>query len=162
MNSIEETLEASLLSTKFEHQALVITILNDQKDSFSPQSSLFDFSQTSNPPNKVMNSLQGSNAALNDQREIWETSDSAPSTAIHDSKTPQKIKIPTPGSSKSAERKYNILIDPAFLTSSVVPPTLELSLKSHLHSGHSLTSQLSAGKIQFKPEATTLFKVSTP
>ena len=60
MNTIEETLEAYLLSTKFEHQSLVITVPKNYKESDSPQSSLSDFSQIIKHFTKVKNSLNGS------------------------------------------------------------------------------------------------------
>ena len=45
MNTTENALETSLRSTEFEHQAPVITVTNDYKDTVPPQSSLYILSQ---------------------------------------------------------------------------------------------------------------------
>ena len=89
-------------------------------------------------------------------------SSSAPLNPIHDSETPQKTKTSATDSSKSTNRKNNILTDPAFLASSLKRPTLKSSSKPDLFRDGSLTSQLSTEKIRHKPQLISLHKVSTP
>ena len=91
MSSTEKTLEASLQSTEFEHQALVITVPNDYEETVSPQSSFSDFSQIKTPFTEVNNSLHGSNASLDDEMEFHEPSKDAPLIVKNVSKTPQKL-----------------------------------------------------------------------
>ena len=45
MSTTEQNLEASLPSTEFQHQAVVITVLIDSKTTVSSQSSLSDLSR---------------------------------------------------------------------------------------------------------------------
>ena len=114
MSSTEKTLKVSLLSTELGHQALMTTLPKYCKEPVSPQSSLSDFSQNTPQFTEVNDSFHGSNASLNDEMEIHETSTSAPLTVIHDSKTPQKNKNFAADSSESPKRKYNILTNPPF------------------------------------------------
>ena len=79
---------------------------NYYKEVVSPESPLSDFSRNFNPFTEVKNFLHGSNASLNDGMESQGASSSAPSTVIHDSKTPQKNCASD--SSKSQKRKYII------------------------------------------------------
>ena len=74
----------------------------------------------------------------------------------------RKNKVSAPASSKVPERKQNISKDPPFFNSNIMPPTLKLLSKPHLHSYVSLTTQLSTEKFQFKPQLTSLYKLSTP
>ena len=58
--------------------------------------------------------------------------------------------------------KHNILKDPAFLTSNVLPLTLSPSSKAVFHGDGSLTTQLWNEKFQFESQPTSLYMVSTP
>ena len=84
-------MDASLASTEFEHQALVITVPNEFKETVGPQSSLSDLLQNTTPFTESKNSLLGSNVSLIDEMEIQGAFSSASSTVIHDSKF-RKIK----------------------------------------------------------------------
>ena len=74
--------------------------------------------------------------------EVQEAYSSAPLTAIHDSKTPQK-KNSAPVFSKSPKRKNKFSADRAVLTSNVRLPTLKPLSKTDLQREDSLTPQLS-------------------
>ena len=91
-----------------------------------------------------------------------EASSSAPLTVIRESKIPQKNKVSASDSSKYQKMKYNVWTDPALLTSNVMRFTLKPSMKHDLHRDDPLTSQLSTEKLQFKPQLTSLYMVSTP
>ena len=89
-------MDVSFPSTEFEHQALMITMLNDYKKLVSPQSSLLDFSQKITPFTGVKKSLHGSDASLNDAMENHKAFRSSTTTVIHEPKTPKKnLKICT-------------------------------------------------------------------
>ena len=88
--------------------------------------------------------------------ETQEASGKVPTTARSPLSSLIKKQICALDSSKSLERKLNTLNDPAFLTSIVMPPTIKLSEKPDLHRDDSLTSQLSAETLQFKPQLTSL------
>ena len=70
--------------------------------------------------------MHGSYTFLTDEMKTQEVSSIAPSTGQKDWKKPQKNKNCEPDSSKSPKRKNNILNDPAFLISNVMPPTFNL------------------------------------
>ena len=157
MSTTENALEASLPSTEFEQQVLMITV-PEHKETLSPESSLSDLSQKTTLFSDIRISLQGFNASLKGEMENQEASSSTPSNVIDDSKTPRKIKNSAPDSSKPPENKNNILTDPAILTSIVMPDPAILTLSQNLdlHRDDSLTSELTAEKFQFKPHLTLL------
>ena len=70
MRTTEKALEVSLPSSEFEHQALMITVPNDNKELVSTQSSRSDFSRNITPFTEVKHSLHGSNASLKDELEV--------------------------------------------------------------------------------------------
>ena len=92
MSATENAKEVSLPSLDFEHQALINTVPNEYKERVSPQGSFSDFSQNTAPISEVKNSLEASNASLNDKMQFQGASNSAPLTATDDSKTLQNIK----------------------------------------------------------------------
>ena len=94
--------------------------------------------------------------------EVKEASSKASLTVIEDSKSPQKIRNSDFDSSKSPKRKYNFSIDPAFLISNIMYPTLKPSLQPDLHRNDYLTFQVSTEKYQFEPQLKSLYMVSTP
>ena len=71
------------------------------------------------------------------------------------------LKTSGPDSSKSPKKKSNVLTDPAFLTSKVMPPTLKPLSEPALHRDDSLTFQISTLKFQVKSQRTSLSMVST-
>ena len=83
-------MEASLLFTNFENQALAITVPNDYTETFSSQSSLSDLSQKTTPFTEVKNSLHVSNASLK-KIEFQKTSSCAASTVKSDTKPKGEI-----------------------------------------------------------------------
>ena len=90
LSATEKGLDVFFPSTEFEHQALMITVLNDYKELVSPQSSLWDFSQKITPFTGVKKSLHGSDAPLKDAMEIQQAFRSSTLTVIHEPKTPKK------------------------------------------------------------------------
>ena len=105
----------SLLSTVFESQALVITILNDFKETVSPQTSLLDLWQKTVPFAQVKNFLLGFNTSVIAEMETQETSGSAASTVKSDSETPQNIETRGTDFSESPKKNGNVFNDLAFL-----------------------------------------------
>ena len=162
MSITEKTLEVSLSSTKFESQALVITVRIDYKETVSPQSSHSDFSHNANPNIGNKNSLHGSYTSLLDKMETQDVPGIVLSTARNDSKNPKKNLNLDPDSSKSTMRKIINLKDSAFLNSKIMPPTLKPSRKPNLDRDDSWTSHLSTEKFQFRCHLTSLYMVSTP
>ena len=103
-----KTLEASLPSTEFEHQALLInvpkdhkTVSNECKAIFLSQISLSDLLHKSTPVIEVQSSLYGSSASSNGEKETPEASKSALSTVENDLETPQEKETFQPDFSKS-------------------------------------------------------------
>ena len=90
MSTPEIILEASRPFTDCENQALVITVPNDYKETFSSQSSLSDLSQNTTPFIEVKNSLHVSNESLKETDFQKKTSSCVPSTVKSDSEPPQK------------------------------------------------------------------------
>ena len=120
-------MEISLPFIEFESQTLVITVTSVYKGTLSPQSSLSDLLQNRNPPTELKNSLHGSFTSLTDEMQTQDASCNIPSTNRKDfSETPKKCE---PHSSKSPQKKNNILNDSAFLPSNILPPTLKPSQK---------------------------------
>ena len=68
--------------------------MNDYKEPLSPQSSNSDFSQKTTTLTEVEDSLQGSNASLNDKMEFQNALRSAPLIVIRDSKVSKKTYPP--------------------------------------------------------------------
>ena len=97
MIKTEQTMWASLPSTEFKQQALVITVPTDHKtvsnncqESFPPQSSSSNILQYTHFSD-VNNLVNKSNASVNDEMECQVACSSVSSTVESDSKTPQKI-----------------------------------------------------------------------
>ena len=155
----QKTLEASLPTSDFEYQPLVITLHTDNKETVSPQCLLSDFSENITPFTEVTHSLYGSNASRKFEMENQEASSRAPSTVKNDSKTAAKnetflnLILQNP---LIKNRKTNTLSDAAFSTSNVEPPTLKLFVKPVVKKDDSLTPQLSNKKFQFISELTSL------
>ena len=160
MSATENALEVLLPSSEFEHQALMITLPNDYKEPVSPQSLLFDLSQNTTLFTEVKNSLQGSNAPLNDEMEVQEASSSAPFSVIHGSKTLQKLET-LHLITRCPRKKNKISTDPAFLTSNGMPPILKPSSKPDLYRDDSLAFLLSTENFRFKPQLTSVSMAST-
>ena len=112
MRTTEKNSEAFILSAGIDHQALVITALNDCKtasndsqETFSAQCSIFDLSQKASPFTEDKNSLHGSKLSLNDAMELHGISFSAAGNFYYDSKIPQKkTKVYEPFTTKSPKR----------------------------------------------------------
>ena len=157
MITIEETLEAYLPSTKFEHQALVNSVPKDYRGSESPQISLNDFSENISPFTKLFKWFK-KNRHLNDKKKIKEP---LPQLLYMIQKLRKReIKI-LHVISQSLKEKYNTLIDPCFPTSNFMPPMLKPSSKPGLHRDDSLISQLWTEKFQLKHQLTPLYMAST-
>ena len=153
-------MEASLLCTDFEHQALNFAVPNDYKETLLSKSSLSYLSQNTTTFTGVKKSSYGFNASFN-RMKTQQASNSAPSTVKIHSKPPQKNKTSDLDSSKCSKGKRNILPHPLFLDSTVLPPKLTPSSKPDLNGDDSLTSQLSTENFQNKPQLTSLYMVST-
>ena len=159
MNTTEETLEASPPFTEFERKFLVITVLNENKDTVSSQQLFPDFSQNT----EIENFSHGSCTILPETVEFQEGTSHTHSTIGREaSKNHQKITKCEPNTSNFPKLKNNILNDHTFLTSNIMPPTLTPSEKPDSRKHESSTSQLSTEKYQFRPHLTSLYMVSTP
>ena len=152
----------SLPSTEIESLALLMTVPNYYQKTELPQSSFSDISQNKNSITEIKNSLHGSQGSLNDAMESQRASSNAPSTATKDSQNPQKTKTCESDSPKSQRNNYNILKEPAFLKSNVIPPILNSWHKADLHRDNSVTSQFSSEIFQFEAQLTLLCVVLTP
>ena len=160
MTNIEKILIFSLLSSEFEDQPLIFTVPNDYKGTALSESSLSHLSQNTTSFREVQNSLPGSNASLNGQLEFPDASGRAPSNVKKDSKN--RKKTCELDSSMTPKTENNNLLDPAFLTSIVMPPSLKLSENLEFHQYHFLTATLSTEKFHFWPQLTSLYMVSKP
>ena len=65
-------------------------------------------------------------------------------------------------SSMAPKTEYNIMLDPTFLTSIVMPPSLKLSEDLEFHQYQFLTANLSTEKFHFWPQLSSLYMVSKP
>ena len=90
-SSFEITFEASHPSSDFEHQAQVITVRNDYKETVPLQSSPSDLSPITTRFTIVKNSLHGLNTSLNEM-ESHEAPNNSPSFVKNDLKPLRKNK----------------------------------------------------------------------
>ena len=133
----------------------MITVATEYEKLISSQSLLSDFSRKTSKFTEVKNSLDISNASMNDGMEFQGATGSYMSQKLCE----KKNKISAADSLKSPKRNYIISTDSAFLNSNVMHPTLTPSSKPDLHRDESLTSQLSIEKIESKPQLTSLILV---
>ena len=80
MSITQKTLENSILSTDFESQALVTTILNDYKETVPPKISISDLLQNTTSFDEMKSSLNCSRTSFIDKEETQQDSVSAPTT----------------------------------------------------------------------------------
>ena len=106
--------------------------------------------------------MYGSIASPIDEVEIQETSVCTVSTVKYDTKNPKRNKTCEFHSSKSPKWKCNILNEPVFSTSNVMPSILKPSSNPASLRDDSLTSQLSAEDFEMKPQSTSLYTVPRP
>ena len=134
-----------------------------KKTTVSEFSYFTDLSKNTTPITEMMKCFHASDTSLLDEIEFQKVSPIIPSTATNaSSKLFRENETCEPGFSKYPKIDMQFLNGPAFLTSTVLPPTLKLAQRLDLRWDVSSKSVPPIEKFQFRPYRTWLFMVWTP